>query len=166
MTFCSLCWWQIICYHHHFWQWYYCSVSIIIMIHSHQEHTHTHLTAFFPGLPRWAGTRKVKPIWILLKQETVGGSGISWAICKSASCSRQITSRAPHRSSFLQDALPATETTASKHWRQEMHIKSTNYSISSTGNKGQLRTTLSLTNNNSSKSNTEALCCVEICELT
>jgi len=32
-------------------------------------------------------------------------------------------------------------------------------------NKGQLRTR-SLTNNNSSKSNTEALCCVEICELT
>ena len=46
-------------------------------------HTHTRLTALFLGLPRWAGTRKVKPIWILLKQETV--SGISWAICKSAS---------------------------------------------------------------------------------
>ena len=107
MTFCSLCWWQIICYHHHFWQWYYCSVSIIIMIHSHQEHTHTHLTAFFPGLPRSAGTKKVKPIWILLKQETVSGSGISWAICKSASCSRQITSRVPHRSSFLQAGCPS-----------------------------------------------------------
>ena len=26
--------------------------------------------AFFPGLPGWAGTRKVKPIWILLKQES------------------------------------------------------------------------------------------------
>jgi len=36
------------------------------------------------GLPRSAGTRKVEPIWILLKQETVSGSGISWAICKSA----------------------------------------------------------------------------------
>ena len=34
-------------------------------------HTHTRLTALFPGLPGWAGTRKVKPIWILLKQETV-----------------------------------------------------------------------------------------------
>ena len=33
---------------------------------------------------QWAGTTKVKPIWILLKQETVGGSGISWAVCKSA----------------------------------------------------------------------------------
>ena len=35
-------------------------------------HTHTHirLTTLFPGLPRWACARKVKPIWILLKQET------------------------------------------------------------------------------------------------
>jgi len=43
-------------------------------------HTHTRLTALFPGLPRWAGTRKAKPNWILLKQETVSGNGISWAI--------------------------------------------------------------------------------------
>ena len=63
-------------------------------------HTHTRLTAPCPGLPRWAGTRKVKPIWILLKQETVNGSGISWAICKSAHRSRQITTPAPHRSVF------------------------------------------------------------------
>jgi len=41
-------------------------------------HTHSHLTALFPGLPGWAGTRNAKPIWILLKQETVSGSGISW----------------------------------------------------------------------------------------
>jgi len=27
-------------------------------------HTHTRLTALLLGLPRWAGTRKVKPIWI------------------------------------------------------------------------------------------------------
>jgi len=25
---------------------------------------HTHLTALCPGLPRWAGTRKVKPVWM------------------------------------------------------------------------------------------------------
>jgi len=35
--------------------------------------------------------QKGKPIWILLKQETVSGSGISWAICKSAPRYRQIT---------------------------------------------------------------------------
>ena len=64
-----------------------------ITITSHHRHTHTHthtrLTALCPGLPGWAGTRKVKPIWILLKQETVSGSGISWATCKSAPRSRQ-----------------------------------------------------------------------------
>jgi len=53
-----------------------------------RAHTHTGLMALFPGLPGKAGTRKVKPIWILLKQETVTGSGISWAMCKSASHSR------------------------------------------------------------------------------
>ena len=63
-------------------------------------HTHTRLTALCPGLPRWASTRKVKPIWISLKQETVSGSGISWAVCKSAPCSRQITTPAPHHSVF------------------------------------------------------------------
>ena len=61
-------------------------------------HTHTHLTALCPGLPGWAGTRKV--IWILLEQETVSGSGISWTICKSAPSSRQITMPAPHHSVF------------------------------------------------------------------
>ena len=64
--------------------------------------THTRLTALFQGPPRWAGTRKIKPIWILLKQETVSGSGISWAICKSAPHCRQITTPAPHHSVFLQ----------------------------------------------------------------
>ena len=82
-------------------------------------HTHTRLTAPFLGLPRWAGTRKVKPIWILLKQETVSGSGISWDICKSAPHSRQITTPAPQRWVFYRpDALPAAQPTASKHWRQ------------------------------------------------
>ena len=57
-------------------------------------HTHTRLTSLFQGLPRWAGTRKVKPVWILLKQETVSGSGFSWAMCKSAPHSRQITTPA------------------------------------------------------------------------
>ena len=85
--------------------------------HTH-TYTHTRLTALCLGLPRWAGTRKVKPIWILLKQETVSGSGISWAIRKFAPCSRQITTPAPHRSVFYRpDALPAAQPTASEHWR-------------------------------------------------
>ena len=82
--------------------------------------THTCLTALFPGLPGWAGTRKVKSIWILLKQGTVSGNGISWAVCKSAPRSRQITTPAPHHSVFYRpDALPAAHPTASKHWRQK-----------------------------------------------
>ena len=82
-------------------------------------HTHTRLTALCPGLPGWAGTRKVKPIWIILKQETASGSGISWAICKSTPHSRQVTTPAPHHSVFYRsDALPATQPTASQHWRQ------------------------------------------------
>ena len=91
-------------------------------------HTQTHLTALFPGLPGWAGTRKVKPIWLLLKQQTVSGSGISWAICKSAPCSRQITTPAPYHSIFYRpDALPATKPTASKHWRHILFNAVQNY---------------------------------------
>jgi len=74
-------------------------------------HTHTRLTALCPGLPGWAGTRKVKPNWILLKEETVSGSGISWAICKSAPRSRQITMPATHCSVFYRP--DATQPTAS-----------------------------------------------------
>jgi len=79
--------------------------------------THTHpFNGSFPEIPRWASTRKVKPIWILLKQETVSGSGISRAVCKSAPRSRQITMPAPHCSVFYRpDALPVTQPTASKH---------------------------------------------------
>ena len=75
--------------------------------------THTRLTALFPGLPRWADTRKVEPIWILLKQEKVSGSSISWAICKSAPCSRQTTTPAPHHSVFLQAGCPSCRPTNS-----------------------------------------------------
>ena len=103
-------------------------------------HTHTHTHPFngpFPGLPRWAGTIKVKPVWILLKQETVSGSGISWAICKSAPCSRQITMPVPHHSVFLQAGCPSCrQLTASKHccryqtyesWRSLVIILSLRY---------------------------------------
>ena len=75
--------------------------------------THTRLTALCLGLPGWAGTRKVKPISILLRQETVSGSGISWAICKAAPRSRQITIPAPHRSVFLQAGCPSCSPTNS-----------------------------------------------------
>jgi len=89
---------------------------------STHTHTHTRLMALFPGLPGRASTRKVKPIWILLKQETVSGSGISWAICKSAPRSRQITTPVPHHC-FLQARCPSCHPTNSvkalKAWVQD-----------------------------------------------
>ena len=87
----------------------YCSVTGF----HHQLHTQTRSTAPCPGLPRWAGTGKVKPIWILLKQETVSGSGIRWAICKSAPCSRQKTMPVPHHLVFLLAGCPSCHPTNS-----------------------------------------------------
>jgi len=71
----------------------------------------TRLTALFPGLPEWEMQNQSGFYW----NETVIGSCISWAICKSAPRSRQITMPAPHHSVFYRsDALPATQPTASK----------------------------------------------------
>ena len=85
-------------------------------LHSTQ-HRHKHpFNGPFSGTTRVNRYQKGKPIWILLKQQTV--SGISWDICKSATRSRQITMPAPHHSVFYRpDALAATQPTASKHWR-------------------------------------------------
>jgi len=57
---------------------------------------------------------------MLLKQEIMGGSGISWIICKSfAPQTRQITTPVPHHSIFYgPDALSDAQPTVSKHWRQ------------------------------------------------
>ena len=80
--------------------------------------------ALFPGLSRWADTRKEKPIWILLKQETVSGSGICWAICKFAPCSSQITMPVPYHSSFLQAGCPSCRPTNSiKTLKTRIYIK-------------------------------------------
>ena len=78
------------------WSWVAGLWGLYAHTHTH-THTHTRLIALCPRLPGWADTRKVKPIWILLNQNTVSGSGISWAIRKSASRSRQTTTTAPHQ---------------------------------------------------------------------
>jgi len=47
--------------------------------------------------------QKSKPFWILLEQQVMGSSGISFTICISLSfapCSRQITVPVPHHSVF------------------------------------------------------------------
>jgi len=89
------------------------TTALHLQIHTH-THTHTHpFNGPFAGLTGRASTRKVKPILISLKQETVSGSGISWAICKSALRSRQITTPAPHHSVFLQAGRPSCRPTNS-----------------------------------------------------
>jgi len=78
-------------------------------------HTHTHLTAPCQGLPGVSRYQKGKTN-LDFTEETVSGSGISWAICKSAPRSRQMTIPATHRSVFYRpDAFPAAQPTASKH---------------------------------------------------
>ena len=58
----------------------------------------------------------------LLEQEIVNGSGISWAICKSAPRPRHIAMPASHHLVFCRpDTLLATHPTASKHWRHHFH---------------------------------------------
>jgi len=94
------------------------TVNFIVFIHIPVvTHTHTHpFNSPFSGTTRVSRYQKGKPIGILLKQETVSGSGISWTICKSAPRSRQITMPAPHHSVFYRpDALLAAQPTVSKH---------------------------------------------------
>ena len=60
---------------------------------------------------------------MLLKQETVSGSGISWTICKqSASRSRQMTTPTTSLYFYRLDALLGVKPTASKHWRLIIYI--------------------------------------------
>ena len=69
-------------------------------VHTH-THTHTHtFNGPFSKTTQVSWYQKGKPIWILLKRETVSGSGVSLAICKSAPCSRRTTMPAPHHSVF------------------------------------------------------------------
>jgi len=63
-----------------------------------------------------------EPIWILLKQETVSGSRISWNIFKSATHPRQITTKASPVS-FLQAGCPSSaQPMAAKHLRQWIDV--------------------------------------------
>ena len=61
----------------------------------------------------WYQKGKTKTDLDFLEQESVSDSGISWAICKSALCPRQITMAAPHHSVFLQAGCPSCRTTNS-----------------------------------------------------
>ena len=99
------------------WRWTGCILSLFHTaspLPFNNTHLFTHpFNGPCPGLPGSAGIRKVKPIWILLKEDTVSGSGITWAVCKSAPRCRQITMPAPHRSVFLQAGCPSSRPTNS-----------------------------------------------------
>jgi len=64
----------------------------------------------------WAGTRKVKPIGLLLNQEIVSGSDISWAVCTLLQTDNHAsTPLATTQFFYRPDALPAAQPTASQH---------------------------------------------------
>ena len=76
--------------------------KLLLLIHTFNGH----FSRDYSGEPV---PERLNPIWILdlLKQKTVSGSGISWAICKSAPRSIQITTPAPNHSVFLQAGCPS-----------------------------------------------------------
>jgi len=82
-------------------------------------HAHTHTTILqsswiLSSTTRVSWQQKGKTNLALLVQEIVSGSGISWAICKSAPWPWHITTPTSHHSVIYRlDALPATELTAS-----------------------------------------------------
>ena len=79
--------------------------------HAHAR-THTHTHSFNGPLSRTTQVsryQKGKTNLDLLKQETVSGSGISWAICKSAPHSRQITMPALHPTTEMMPFLPPSQ---------------------------------------------------------
>jgi len=79
-----------------------------------QVDLYTHLfNGPFSGTTQVSRYQKSKPIWTLLKQETVRGSGISWATRKSAPRSRQITM--PQHPTTVFFRPDATQPTASNH---------------------------------------------------
>jgi len=79
----------------YFVRYFFCTVIVTLSLCC-VTHTRT-FNSLFSRTTRVSRHQKGKPFWILLKQEMMGGSGISWAICKSfAPHSRQITMPVPH----------------------------------------------------------------------
>jgi len=83
-------------------------------------YTHTTVLLLFCNMSgttrvRKGKTRKVKTNLDLLEQEIVSGSGICWAICKSAPHPRQPRQYPTTQFFYRPDALPAAQPTVSKH---------------------------------------------------
>ena len=87
--------------------------------HCTHARTHTHTHPFNDPLSGTTRVSRYQKGRTNLDFTEARDSGISWAICKSAPRSKRITMPAPHCSVFYRpDALPATQPTVSKHWRQ------------------------------------------------
>jgi len=67
----------------------------------------------------------MKPIWVLLKQQTVSGSGISWAICKPAPRSRHNHASTPPLSFYGPDYPYCRPTNSVKALKKANKIKYT-----------------------------------------
>jgi len=85
------------------WQHFYCIVCSIFK-QKPNWHTHTSIVGPLDFVRDYPGELIPEPVWILLKQETVSGSGIN---CKSAPRPREIIMPAPHHSIFLQAGCPS-----------------------------------------------------------
>jgi len=102
--------------------WWLCLSGCLCI--SLELHVYTHMrmrssNGPFPGLPRWAGTREVKPVWILLKQETVSGTVVSAGLYASLDLAPD---RKPHHPDFYRpDALPAAQPTVQA--RGKVHVQ-------------------------------------------
>ena len=62
-----------------------------------QYYYYTHLPASFPFQPGYAGTRKVKPVWIYMRQKMVGSWDGPWHQLDHMYCNSLQTDKKPHQ---------------------------------------------------------------------
>jgi len=110
LTRCDLLSFFFFCFFFNFLFWS-CNLYEQTSTHTH-THTHTHIRLTGPlfGTIRVSQYQKGKTD---LDFTEARDSGISWAICKSASRSRQITMPTTHHSVFLQAGCPSSRPTNS-----------------------------------------------------
>jgi len=97
------------------------TIQHLLTLHAqYTEHTHTHKHPFNGPLSGTTQVSRYQKGKTNLDFTEARDSEWQWhQVGKSAPRSRQITTPAPHYSVFYRpDALPATQPTVSKHWRQ------------------------------------------------
>ena len=114
----------LLLHYHYYYTTTTTTTLLLLLLHYYYYYTTTTTTLLlhpFNGLysrTTWVSRhQKGKPFWILLEQEMMGGSSISWTICKSsAPRPRHITTPVPHHSDFTgqMQFLPSN---SSHHYR-------------------------------------------------